>query len=192
MPTILQRALDEVAPYRRGVLIALGPAVLWAVWASGPGWSTPALVLAAVACVPLFAIDAATHRLPNAITYPATAAVGLLLVLAAAGTGDWSALLRAVVGGLGLSAVYLTLYALTRHSVGRGDVKIAVLLGAVTAWYGWQVLFAGAVLPYLVAGPVALVLIVFGRHGRKTALAFGPYLFIGAALAITLARLVGS
>jgi leader peptidase (prepilin peptidase)/N-methyltransferase len=190
MPTILQRARDEIAPYRRGVLWAAVPAIAWAVWASGPGWSTPALVVATLAGVVLFAVDAATHRLPDAITFPATGAVGVLLLVAAATTGDWEALLRAVVGGLGLSGVYLLLYKMTRKGVGFGDVKLAILLGGITAWYGWQVLLAGAVLPYLVAGPVALVLMVVGRNGRKTALAFGPYLLVGAALALTLARLV--
>ncbi|MEK8227379.1 hypothetical protein NKG05_16680 [Oerskovia sp. M15] len=64
MPSTLRRAISEIAPYRTPVAVAAVPAAIWAVWASGPGWSAPALVVLAVASTALFAIDASTHRLP--------------------------------------------------------------------------------------------------------------------------------
>ncbi|MGW8565495.1 prepilin peptidase [Isoptericola sp. NPDC055881] len=187
--SVYQRARDEIAPYRRWVAVAVVVAVAWALWVSGPGWSSPALVVAAAAGAALGVVDARTHRLPNALTYPATAATAALLLLAAAATGAWDAALRAVLGAVVLGGAYLVLHLVNPAGLGRGDVKLAVLLGLVTAWAGWPVLWAGLVLPFLLGGAVALVLLVTRRAGRGTAMAFGPYMLVGAALALTVARL---
>jgi leader peptidase (prepilin peptidase)/N-methyltransferase len=42
----------------------------------------------------------------------------------------------------------------------------------------------GTVLPHLVNGPVAVVLLLTGRAGRRTALPFGPALLVGALLGV--------
>lgn len=189
-PPILRRALDEVAPYRRAVAWTAPVAALWAAWASGPGWATPAVVVAAVAGVALFAVDARTHRLPNAITYPTTVTAAALLIVGAALGGDWAAALRALLGALSLGAAYLALHLVNRAGLGLGDVKLAVLLGLVSAWYGWPVLWATALLPFLVGGLVSLALLATRRATRTTAIAFGPYMLVGAVLALTGARLL--
>ncbi|MFC7877289.1 prepilin peptidase [Isoptericola sp. NPDC057391] len=189
MPPILQRARAEVAPHRRAVAWAAALAAVWAVWASGPGWATPALVVAAGAGAALGVIDARTHRLPDALTYPMTAVVAALLALAALAGGTWDAAMRALLGGLLLGGAYLLLHLVHRSGMGRGDVKLAALLGLVTAWFGWSSLVAAAVLPILLGGSVAIVLMASRRASRGTALAFGPYLLAGAAVALTLARL---
>ncbi|MFE5336409.1 prepilin peptidase [Isoptericola sp. NPDC056573] len=192
MPPILQRARAEVAPHRRAVTWGAALAAAWAVWASGPGWSTPALVVAAVAGAALWVIDARTHRLPDALTYPTTAVVAALLALAALGGGTWDTALRALLGGLLLGGAYLLLHLVHRSGMGRGDAKLAALLGLVSAWYGWSTLVAAAVLPILLGGAVAIVLMASRRASRGTALAFGPYLLAGAAIAVTLARLASA
>ncbi|GAB3105591.1 prepilin peptidase [Isoptericola nanjingensis] len=192
MPPILQRARAEVAPHRRAVTGGAALGAAWAVWASGPGWATPALVVAAVAGAALWVVDARTHRLPDALTYPATAVAAALLALAALAGGTWDAALRALLGGLLLGGAYLLLHLVHRAGMGRGDAKLAVLLGLVTAWYGWSALVAATVLPILLGGCVALVLMVTRRASRGTALAFGPYLLAGAALAVTFARLAAA
>ncbi|MCK9793189.1 A24 family peptidase [Isoptericola sp. 4D.3] len=189
-PPILRRALDEVAPHRRAVAWASPVAALWAVWASGPGWATPAVVVAAVAGVALFAVDARSHRLPDAITVPTTVAVAALLLVAALAGGTWDAALRALLGALALAGGYLALHLINRAGLGLGDVKLAVLLGLVSAWFGWPALGATAFLPFLVGGVVAIVLLATRRATRTTAIAFGPYMLVGAALALTGARLV--
>ncbi|MFE5308835.1 prepilin peptidase [Isoptericola sp. NPDC056605] len=192
MPPILQRARAEVAPHRRAATWGAALAAAWAVWASGPGWSTPALVVAAVAGAALWVIDARTHRLPDALTYPTTAVVGALLALAALGGGTWDTALRALLGGILLGGAYLLLHLVHRSGMGRGDAKLAALLGLVTAWYGWSTLVAAAVLPILLGGAVAIVLMATRRASRGTALAFGPYLLTGAAIGVTLARLASA
>ncbi|GAA1716037.1 hypothetical protein GCM10009809_10190 [Isoptericola hypogeus] len=189
-PTVLRRALAEVAPYRRGVAWGGAAAAVWAVWVSGPGWATPAVVVAAVASVALFVIDARTHRLPDAVTYPTVAVVAALLLLAALAGGTWDAALRGLIGALALGGGYLVLHLVHRAGLGLGDVKLAVLLGLVTAWFGWAELWATALLPFLLGGLVAIALLVTRRASRTTALAFGPYMLGGAALALTAARVI--
>ena len=187
--SLVARARAELAPVRRRAAVVAAAAAVWAVWASGPGWSTPALLVAAVGGAALGVVDARTHRLPNALLFPTAATAGGLLVLAAVAGGDLAALLRAAVGAAALGLGYLLLHLLDRSGLGLGDVKLAVLLGAASAWYGWGTLAAAALLPFLVGGLVAVALLVARRANRRTALAFGPYMLVGAALAISAARL---
>lgn len=189
---LTQRARDELAPVRRTVALGAVPAVVWAAWVSGPGWTAPALAVAAVSGVALYVIDARTHRLPNALTYPTTAVVALLLVGAGTMSGDWEAVLRSLLGALALGVGYLLLHLLNPAGLGFGDVKLAVLLGMVTTWFGWPVLWAAALLPFLLGGMVAAFLLISRRADRKTAIAFGPYMLLGAVVALTAGRIIAT
>ncbi len=114
----------------------------------------PPLVLAA-ACwlagcaVALAWIDAEVQRLPDALTAAAYAGTAGFLLLAAASSGHWRDLLRAVLGGLALTAAYLALAVISRSALGLGDVKLAASLGTLTAWPGWRTLVAGAFAGFL-------------------------------------------
>lgn len=186
------RAAQEVAPFRREVVVAAVPAAVWALWAGGAEPSTAALAVAAVGGAALAVVDARTHRLPNAILFPTAALVGLLLVVAAVVGETPGALVRAVAGGGALGAAYLALHLVNRAGLGLGDVKLAVLTGGVAAWYGWDALAGAAVLPFLLGGLVAIALLARRRATRSTAIAFGPFMLLGAAVAITWARSVGA
>ncbi|MDO8143223.1 A24 family peptidase [Isoptericola sp. 178] len=190
MPTMMQRTRSEVAPVRRTVVSGALPVIAWAVWVSGPGWATPAVAVAAVAGLALFAVDVRTHRLPDALTYPTTALVTGLLAAAGAATGAWAVVARGLLGAAVLGGGYLVLHLLHRSGLGLGDVKLAVPLGLVTAWFGWPVLAATAVLPFLLGGTAALVLLATRRATRSTAIAFGPFMLGGAAVALTAHRLL--
>lgn len=188
--TLLERAQDELAPVRRTVLFAAVPVLVWAVWVSGPSWAAPALAVFGTVGVALYAIDARTHRLPDALTYPTTGVVAGFLLCAGLVTGSWDAVARALLGALILGAGYLLLHVINPSGLGFADVKLAVLLGLVTTWFGWPTLWATALLPFLLGGLVALVLLVTRRATRKTAIAFGPFMLVGAALALTGTRLL--
>lgn len=189
---LYRRARAEVTPYPRAIVVAAVPAVAWALWASGPGWLTPAYLVLAVAGAALGVIDAHTHRLPNALVFPLTWATAALLALAALGTGDWGSLGRAALGGLAFFAVYQVLYLVApRGGIGYGDVKLALSLGAVLAWHSWTTLLVGVFAAHLLAGVVAIVLLLGRRAGWKTGIAFGPYMLLGAMIGLTWARLTG-
>ncbi|WP_129784349.1 prepilin peptidase [Promicromonospora panici] len=186
------RARAEVAPYARAIGFLAVPAAIWAVWASGPGWLTPAYFVLAVAGAALGVIDAHTQRLPNALVIPLTWATAALLALAALGTGAWSALGRAALGGLAFFALYQVLYWLTpRGGIGYGDVKLTLSLGAVLAWYSWTTLLVGVFAAHVLAGVVAIVLLIGRRAGWKTGIAFGPYMLLGTFVGLTWAYFNG-
>ena len=145
----------------------------------------PALVLAAAcwlaACaVPLAWIDAAAQRLPDVLTAPAYAGTAGWLLLAAAVGGSWSALLRAVLGGLALAAAFLAVAVISRSALGLGDVKLAAGLGTLLAWPGWRTLLAGTFACFLLAGIYGAALLISGRATRKQHIPFGPFMIAGA------------
>jgi leader peptidase (prepilin peptidase)/N-methyltransferase len=152
-----------------------------------PGHST--LVLAAAcwlaACaVPLACTDVAVQRLPDPLTGAAYAGTVALLLAAAAVGGPWSALVRALLGGLALAGFYLLLMIVSPSGMSLGDVKLAASLGTLLAWFGWRLLIGGGFAGFLLAGLYAGALLVSGRAGRKQAIPFGPFMIAGAVLAV--------
>src|SRR6266704_2229495 len=145
----------------------------------------PGLVLAAAcwlaACaVPLAFIDAAVRRLPDPLTGAAYAGTAALLLLAAAVSGPWSALLRAALGGLALAGFYLLLMVISPSGMSLGDVKLAPSLGTLLAWFSWRLLLAGGFAGFLLGGVFAAALLVSRRAGRKQPIPFGPFMIAGA------------
>jgi len=156
----------------------------------------PPAVLAA-ACwlagcaVALAWIDAAVQRLPDALTAAAYAGTVGFLLLAAASSGHWRDLLRAVLGGLALAAAYLALAVISRSALGLGDVKLAASLGTLTAWPGWRTLIAGAFAGFLLGAVYGAGLLVFRRAHRGQRIPFGPFLVAGAFLALLASAVPG-
>ena len=149
----------------------------------------PALVLAAAcwlaACaVPLACTDLAVQRLPDPLTGAAYAGTAVLLLAAAAVGGPWSALIRALLGGLALAGFYLLLMVISPSGMSLGDVKLAASLGTLLAWFSWRLLLAGGFAGFLLGGVFAGALLVSRRAGRKQPIPFGPFMIAGAVLAV--------
>ena len=147
------------------------------------------LVLAAAcwlaACaVPLACTDLAVQRLPDPLTGAAYAGTAVLLLAAAAVGGHWSALVRALLGGLALAGFYLLLMVISPSGMSLGDVKLAASLGTLLAWFGWRLLLAGGFAGFLLGGVFAAALLVSRRAGRKQPIPFGPFMIAGAVLAV--------
>jgi len=152
-----------------------------------PGHLT--LVLAAAcwlaACaVPLACTDLAVQRLPDPLTGAAYAGTAVLLLAAAAVGGPWSALVRALLGGLALAGFYLLLMVISPSGMSLGDVKLAASLGTLLAWFSWRLLLAGGFAGFLLGGVFAGALLVSRRAGRKQPIPFGPFMIAGAVLAV--------
>jgi len=149
------------------------------------GWRAdlPAAVLLAVVGVVLTVEDLATHRLRNAVLAPAAVALGLLLLAAALAIGAWTDLVRAAVAAVACGLGYLVLALLRPTGLGMGDVKLGALLGAWLGWLGWGAVLLGVLTGFVLGGLAGLILIAAGRARRTTAIAFGPWLLLGAAVA---------
>jgi leader peptidase (prepilin peptidase)/N-methyltransferase len=100
----------------------------------------PAFVYLAGVAIALALIDLDTHRLPNAIVLPSYLVIGVLLLLASGGSGDWSAMWRALIGGAAMYAFYFVAMVVYPAGMGFGDVKLAGLLGLCLGWLGWGAL----------------------------------------------------
>jgi leader peptidase (prepilin peptidase) / N-methyltransferase len=133
--------------------------------------------VAAGFCVVLVAISAIDfeHRIiPNRIVVPA-AAVALVAQTALEPSPEWA------LAGFA-AALFLLVAALAYPGgMGMGDVKLALLLGAV---------LGRNVAPGMMIGMVAAILpsiFLFARHGaaaRKMAIPFGPFLAFGAVVTL--------
>jgi len=152
-------------------------------------WLLPALLVATWALVVAAAIDLEFSIIPNRLTLTAPLVLVPLVAIAAAVAGDPRMLARSLLAGIAIPVVMLTLSEIFRlirgqAGIGMGDTKLAVSIGlAIGALGGWHVVvFAyGAVISAVI---VALALMAVGRARMASRIPFGPYLALGAMVAI--------
>ncbi|WP_322409343.1 A24 family peptidase [Microbacterium invictum] len=137
-----------------------------------------------VVSIVLAVIDLRHHRLPNRIVLPSYGIGGALLLGAVLAGAPPAALGRALAGMVLLFGFYLLLRVLSSRGLGGGDVKLAGVLGLYLGWLGWEVLAVGAVAGFVVGGVTGVVLVLSRRADRRTRIAFGPAMLIGAWLVI--------
>jgi leader peptidase (prepilin peptidase) / N-methyltransferase len=144
----------------------------------------PAYLYLGAVGVALAFIDLDTKRLPDKLTLPSYAVALVLLGVAAAVDGTWDALLRSVLGGLVLGLFYGLLWFVYPAGMGFGDVKFSGVLGIYLGWLSWGTVALGGFLGFLLGGVVGAALLVAKRATRKTGIPFGPFMILGALLAI--------
>jgi leader peptidase (prepilin peptidase)/N-methyltransferase len=131
-------------------------------------------------------IDIDVHRLPDLIVLPSYPIVLVLLLVPTVVTGQWGALLRAVLAGLALFVGYLVLALVSPGGggLGLGDVKLAGVLGLALGWLGWGLALVSVFAAFLIGGVMALILLLAGRASRSSHVAFGPSMILGAWVAL--------
>ena len=133
------------------------------------------------ALVALTFIDFDTQLLPDDITLPLLW-LGLLFNLNGGFVDIKSAVLGAVFGYLILWSVYWLFKLVTgKEGMGYGDFK---LLGAIGAWFGWQLLPAVILLSSVVGAIIGIAMIMFKGKSGGTAIPFGPFLALGGIAAL--------
>ena len=138
-----------------------------------------------IVCTLLTFIDLAVQRLPDPYTLPAYLAGPLLLAAAAPFTEQGFP--RLVYGLIGLAALWLVYGAqhfLLPDAIGRGDVKLAGVLGLYLGWLGLDAWIWGVVGGMLAGGLWGVVLLLRGR--RRTHFPYGPFMIGGALAAVLL------
>lgn len=133
------------------------------------------------ALITLTFIDLDTQLLPDDITLPLLW-LGLLFNLNGGFTDLKSAVIGAMLGYLILWSVYWLFKLVTgKEGMGYGDFK---LLGAIGAWFGWQLLPAVILLSSVTGALIGVGLILFKGKGRSMAIPFGPFLALGGIAAL--------
>lgn len=133
------------------------------------------------ALVTLTFIDFDTQLLPDDITLPLLW-LGLIFNLNTGFTDLKSAVLGAIFGYLILWSVYWLFKLVTgKEGMGYGDFK---LLGAIGAWFGWQLLPAVILLSSVLGAVIGIGMIALRGKTGNTAIPFGPFLALGGIAAL--------
>jgi len=169
------------------------PGIRWLIplVATGWGWLTwrlldapwPILTLwlpLSAALAWLAAVDLDVTRLPDRILVPAAVWTTLGVAVTMWTTGPLAgagAILAAAFCGGGFQILHLV----GGGRLGFGDVKLAAVIGAAAALVSWT-----AVLYALIAG--CILALAWAAARRRRELAFGPWLALGAVLAVGMAH----
>lgn len=134
-----------------------------------------------LALIAMTFIDFDTQLLPDDITLPLLW-LGLLFNLNGGFTDLKSTVIGAMAGYLILWSVYWLFKLVTgKEGMGYGDFK---LLGAIGAWFGWQLLPAVILLSSVVGAVIGIGMILFRGKTGGTAIPFGPFLALGGIAAL--------
>lgn len=180
----MRRCATSDAPILRSRLHVPVAVLLGGLAGLASSWTQMlAFVVLAVASGLLTVIDLAEERLPDVIVLPLLGITAVLLTLAAWVDGDWTALIRAGLAALALFVLYFVM-AIFSPDLGFGDVKLAAVAGAFGGWFGWGAVLLGFGAGWATFAIAGMVLLATRRRDRKSSLAFGPFLILGAVLGV--------
>lgn len=178
----------------RTLLVEIGGGALFllAYWRFG---LTAEFAITALWCcvfLVIIFIDWEHKLILNRVVYPAVVA-GLIILAIDTPFPDWDLLtyiksfwpesgvlsidiLNGIIGGAIGFIFFLIIHIIMPQGLGIGDVKLAFLIGLVT---GVPLMIVALLLGILSGGVVAVILVLFFKKGRKTAVPYGTLLAIG-------------
>jgi leader peptidase (prepilin peptidase)/N-methyltransferase len=128
------------------------------------------------ALIAITAIDLEHQTIPDRITLPGIV-VGFLTSFLGTRVSWLDSLIGIALGGGILFAVIV----LSGGGMGGGDMKLGAMIGA---FLGYKLALLALFVAVIVGGVAAVALLSTGIRGRKDAIPFGPFLAIGAAVAM--------
>lgn len=136
-----------------------------------------------LALVAALAVIDIRHRIiPNRVVYPALALAAAVILAGWALHGGLDAP-RAGLGFLLYGGGLLLVAFVSPAGMGMGDVKLAALIGLVLGALGLAHVGVAAGVGIALGGVGAILALILGRAGRKSAMPFGPFLAAGAVVA---------
>ncbi len=125
----------------------------------------------------VFIYDLKTYLIPDKVVYPAIVLALLFRLLT-----DWSSLPMALLAGLGASAFFFIIWAISRGKwMGFGDVKLALLMGL---FLGWPSILVALFSAFFIGAIIGIGLMIAKKKQLKSQVPFGPFLVIGAFIAL--------
>jgi leader peptidase (prepilin peptidase) / N-methyltransferase len=150
------------------------------------GWSFNALppLLLLVGLIQLAYCDVKRRLLPKTLVYALSLGVIGSGVLIAISASEWARLSQALLGGLISFALFFIVNLMNSRWMAFGDVRLSLVFGFGLAWVSPIDLFEGFLYANLLALFAGLVLIAARRADRRSALPFGLFMALGAALVL--------
>jgi leader peptidase (prepilin peptidase)/N-methyltransferase len=147
----------------------------------GPTWSYLFYFAFVAALIVITVIDLYHQIIPDVISLPGIG-VGLLGALIVPQITFFKSLLGVLIGGGSLFLV-ATLYQLffKRDGMGGGDVKLLAMIGA---FLGWDAVILTILLSSLIGSVSGIGIMLLKRKDFKYAIPFGPFLSLGAVIAL--------
>ncbi len=180
----------ELAPpritWRHWVAVAIISGLLPAYVLHQVGWSPNAVppLLLLIGLVQLAYCDLTRRLLPKTLVYALSSVVITSGVTVAVSTSEWHRLLGAALGALVAFAVFFGINLMNPRWMAFGDVRLSLVFGFGLAWVSPMALFQGFLYANLLGVVVGLALIAIHRADRRSALPFGLYMALGAALVL--------
>lgn len=154
----------------------------------GLSYELPAYLVLAAGLLALSVIDLEHRLLPNKIVYPTGYAVGLLLVLAALALAEPRRIGWALIGAVGSFAMFFLLHFIKPDGMAFGDVRLSFVLGMATGWLDLTFVPVFLFAAFLSSAVIGLLYAALSGKGLKAAIPFGPFMVLGAQLAIFAGR----
>jgi len=150
------------------------------------GWSPNALppLLLLVGLVQLAYCDLTRRLLPKTLVYALSVAVIGSGVIVALSTSEWDRLVLASLGAITSFALFFVVNLMNPRWMAFGDVRLSLVFGFGLAWVSPIDLLEAFFYANVLAVVVGLVLIAANRADRKSALPFGVFMAVGAALVL--------
>lgn len=154
-------------------------------------WLLGAYLVVAATSIVLLVTDIDHKLIPNRILYPATAVTAGLLIVGALAESRTDRLLPALLGAAGYFGALFVVYLVARGGFGFGDVKLAVLLGGVTAFQSQRTVLLAVFFTGVIGGVPAIVLLVMRRARGGDEMPYGPPMLAGAWVALVFGEAFG-
>ena len=131
----------------------------------------------------LFVTDVRDGLLPNSVVLPAVTIVATYkLLLVVVGLSQFSVLFTDLLTALVVAGIFFAIVALSgEKAMGGGDVKLAFLIGLAV---GWPAVTVALFTSFLTGAIVAVMLILVGKKRFGQSVPFGPFLSLGAFIAL--------
>lgn len=151
----------------------------------------PAYLVVAAVSIVLLITDIDHKLIPNRVLYPMTALTAILLTFGAVFEGRTDRLIPALLGALGYFGALFVVYLIARGGFGFGDVKLAVLLGGVTAFQSQRTILLAVFFTGVIGGVPAIFLLVTRRARGGDEMPYGPPMLAGAWTALVFGEAFG-
>jgi leader peptidase (prepilin peptidase)/N-methyltransferase len=147
----------------------------------GVGWPAVVYALFFSALLTVSWIDLDHQIIPDRITLPGIP-LGILCAVTLLPVGLLNSVLGVLVGGgLLWFMAWLSPYLFGKEGLGGGDIKLLAMVGA---FLGWEPVLVTLLVGAAVGAVTGLVLIALNRLRRDQYLPFGPFLALGAVVAM--------